>query len=848
MSTKTISPDDPRLTAYALGEMSDGERAAFERELAHDPAAQQAIADIRGLGGQLEAALATEPVPATNATPDRPMAEAAIVAGPDPRKLDGGLVVRRFRSTQWFYLASGLAAAGLVAVIAVKGPDTRPAPKVERVMETPRSVAPLAAKAVPSAPAASTPVPAPAARLANGRAASATTMDTAPLGAPDRPKRVAHVDAQAAPALPNFAEGSTPAPLTNLLGEGAGLVAQSKALADTRRSAADASAPMMFAAPSAEVQAEVARRRVAKVQRESAVRATEARAAIHDLHRGVAAGVVGGAPGAKRWAGTGGPAIDPADSLVAANEQPAMLSPLNVERPMRRGYEGTATLAGTRAASTRTFNTESYAYRPESDFVSVAAEPLSTFSADVDTASYANVRRFVARGELPPPDAVRIEELLNAFTYDYVRPTGSAGATKAADAPFAADLEVASAPWVPAHRLVRIGIRGRDVPIAARGAANLVFLLDVSGSMADENKLPLVKRAMTLLLTRLRPDDRVAIVTYAGTSGLALPSTPLSHRSEIAQAIEGLSAGGSTNGALGIQLAYDVAKANFVTGGVNRVILCTDGDFNVGTTSEGSLVRLIKEKAGTGVFLSVFGFGMGNLKDSMLQQIADAGNGNYGYIDTLAEAERRLVGQVNGTLVTIAKDVKLQVEFNPARVSRYRLIGYEKRRLAATDFKNDAVDAGEIGAGHTVTALYEIEPATAESAIATREDESRPQRYVDSAPAPAGRGAGAAADELLVLRIRYKEPDGVGSRKLEFPLKDAGAAFDQAGGDFKFAAAVAAFGMLLRDSAFAGDATLDRVAAWAQAGTAADPDGSRTEFVQLVRQVDALRGQRPGPR
>ncbi|MCC6415667.1 MAG: von Willebrand factor type A domain-containing protein [Opitutaceae bacterium] len=344
------------------------------------------------------------------------------------------------------------------------------------------------------------------------------------------------------------------------------------------------------------------------------------------------------------------------------------------------------------------YNTENYTHTPETGFVRVADQPLSTFSADVDTASYANVRRFLNEGRLPPKDAVRIEELLNYFPYRYATPTN--------DVPFGATLEVASAPWAPEHRLVRIGLKGREIATAARPPANLVFLLDVSGSMNAPNKLPLVKAAMRLLVERLRPDDRVAIVTYAGNAGLALPSTPARKAAEILAAVDALQPAGSTHGAMGIQLAYDIAKANFVSGGINRVVLCTDGDFNVGVSDEGGLVRMIGEKAKSGVFLSVLGFGMGNYQDATLESLADKGNGNYGYIDSKREAEKLLVEQINGTLVTIAKDVKLQVEFNPTQVERYRLIGYENRRLRKEDFADDQVDAGEIGAGHTMTALY----------------------------------------------------------------------------------------------------------------------------------------------
>ena len=481
-------------------------------------------------------------------------------------------------------------------------------------------------------------------------------------------------------------------------------------------------------------------------------------------------------------------------------------------------------------------STEAYAYQAESGFMDAVQNPLSTFSIDVDTASYANVRRFLNQGRRPPVDAVRIEELVNYFPYHYPAPATVEGDEGGA-APLAVAMEVASAPWAPEHRLVRIGLKGREVTMADRPAANLVFLLDVSGSMNQPNKLPLVKESLRLLVGKLRSDDRVAIVTYAGNSGLALPSTSVQKAAEILAAIAELSPGGSTNGAMGIHLAYDVAKANFISGGINRVILCTDGDFNVGTTSEGELTRLIEEKAKSGVFLTVLGFGMGNYKDSMLEQLADKGNGAYGYIDTKREAEKMLVEQVNGTLVTIAKDVKIQVEFNPAQVAGYRLIGYENRRLAKEDFNNDAVDAGEIGAGHTVTALYEIVPAGAQVLVAGAVDELKYQR-VQSGVARGAPESGSG--ELLTVKIRYKEPAGEQSLKREFVLKDAGLGFAAASSDFKLAAAVAGFGMILRDSPLKGTATLADVTAWAQAGLGDDAGGYRSEFVRLVKQAESI--------
>jgi Ca-activated chloride channel homolog len=403
--------------------------------------------------------------------------------------------------------------------------------------------------------------------------------------------------------------------------------------------------------------------------------------------------------------------------------------------------------------------------------------------------------------------------------------------------PFAAKLEVASAPWAPEHRLVRIGLKGRELTAASRPAANLVFLIDVSGSMNSANKLPLVKESLRLLVERLRADDRVAIITYAGSSGLALPSTPASRKGEILASLDNLQSGGSTNGAMGIHLAYDIAKANFAgNGGINRVILCTDGDFNVGVTDQAELVRLVEEKAKSRVFLSVFGFGMGNLKDSTLEALSGKGNGTYGYIDSRREAEKVFVEQVEGTLATIAKDVKIQVEFNPAKVDSYRLIGYENRMLAKEDFNNDAVDAGDIGAGHTVTALYEVVPVGVGGGEVKVDalKYQRPGKKTDDTEVVPPSG------ELLTVKIRYKAPEGDVSRKQEFPLVDGGMGFAKADGEFRFAAAVAAWGMLLRDSPHKGSATWEQVLAWAEDGLGDDAGGHRAEFVQLVRRSAEL--------
>ncbi len=467
---------------------------------------------------------------------------------------------------------------------------------------------------------------------------------------------------------------------------------------------------------------------------------------------------------------------------------------------------------------------EAYDSVIENDFLRPADHPLSTFSIDVDTASYANVRRMLVAGQRPPPGAVRIEELVNYFPYAYAPPSGND--------PFAVHLEVAACPWSLEHRLVRIGLKGREVAKADRPSGNLVFLLDVSGSMDQPNKLPLVQASMELLLGELSGRDKVAIVVYAGASGLVLPPTSCDRRADIVAAIETLQAGGSTNGAAGIELAYQTAKEAFVPGGTNRVILCTDGDFNVGVTSQDELVRLVETKAKDGIFLSVLGFGMGNLKDSTLEKLADKGNGNYGYIDDEKEARKSLVEQAGGTLVTIAKDVKIQVEFNPAQVAAYRLIGYENRVLAAQDFNDDKKDAGEIGAGHTVTALYEVVPA----GKPVQTPSVDPLRYQTGSSLTGD----AASGETLTVKLRWKQPDGDVSTKAETTLKDFGASYDKASPDFKFAASVAAFGMLLRNSAYKGTTNAEGIVELANEGVGDDPGGYRREFVTLVQKANAV--------
>ncbi len=468
-------------------------------------------------------------------------------------------------------------------------------------------------------------------------------------------------------------------------------------------------------------------------------------------------------------------------------------------------------------------DTEEYAPNQEKDFRSPLTEPLSTFSIDVDTASYANARRFLNESRLPPADAVRIEEFVNYFNYDYPDAKG--------EHPFSITTEISTAPWNPKHRLVHVGLQGRKVDVAALPAANLVFLLDVSGSMNSPNKLPLLKAAFKLLVNNLRSHDRVAIVVYAGSAGLVLPSTPGKQKGRILDALNRLSAGGSTAGGAGIKLAYKIAQQNFVKGGNNRIILATDGDFNVGTSSTGALTRLVEEKRKTGVFLTILGFGRGNYKDNRMEELSNKGNGNSAYIDSILEAKKVLVTEMGGTLLTIAKDVKIQVEFNPALVKGYRLIGYENRALANQDFADDKKDAGELGAGHTVTVLYEIIPAGSDEPVKGA-GELKYQK----------RAATAAADstELLTVKLRYKRPDGDTSTLVTHPLRDTNIALEETSNNFRFSAAVAGFGMLLRKSKFSGDASYGTIRTLAKGSTGNDAFGYRGEFLRLVEKAELL--------
>ncbi|NDV58966.1 VWA domain-containing protein [Bacteroides sp. 519] len=469
-------------------------------------------------------------------------------------------------------------------------------------------------------------------------------------------------------------------------------------------------------------------------------------------------------------------------------------------------------------------NTEEYSSISENRFKSAIKDPLSTFSIDVDAASYSIMRRHLNQGKNPLADAIRTEELINYFSYNYQKPTGND--------PVKITSEIGACPWNEKHRLVKIGLKAKEIADENLPASNLVFLIDVSGSMYGPTRLELVKSSLKLLINNLREKDRVAIVVYSGNAGEVLPSTPGSDKQKIREALDKLTAGGSTAGGAGIQLAYKIARNNFIEGGNNRILLCSDGDFNVGVSSVGGLESLIEQERRSGVFLTVLGYGMGNHKDNRMQILAEKGNGNHAYIDNLQEANKVLVQEFGGTIYTVAKDVKLQIEFNPAHVQAYRLIGYESRLLNNEDFNNDSKDAGEMGAGHTVTAFYEVIPVGVNSKFIGAIDELKYQKKLEKKPTL------NKSPELLTIKLRYKQPDGDTSKKIELPVIDN--KNNNVSADFRFAASVAMFGQLLRDSEFKGDASYDKVIKLAKTGLDNDENGYRREFIRLVEMAKGM--------
>jgi Ca-activated chloride channel homolog len=469
-------------------------------------------------------------------------------------------------------------------------------------------------------------------------------------------------------------------------------------------------------------------------------------------------------------------------------------------------------------------NTEDYDNIVENKFLAATQNPLSTFSIDVDEAAYSNVRRYLENGSMPPAGAVRIEEMINYFDYDYPKPANGE--------PFTVNTEISECPWNPQHQLVHIGLQGKEIPVDNLPASNMVFLVDVSGSMDEPNKLPLVQASMNMLVDQLREQDKVAIVVYAGSAGLVLPSTSGTNKAKIKEAINNLQAGGSTAGGEGIKLAYKVAKDNFLKSGNNRIILATDGDFNVGASSDDELVRMIEQERKSGVFLSVLGYGMGNYKDNKMQQLADKGNGNHSYIDNINEARKVLVNEFGSTLFTIAKDVKIQIEFNPSKVQAYRLVGYENRMLASEDFNDDNKDAGELGSGHTVTALYEVIPVGVKDDFTKTVD---PLKYQIN-----DKKIVSNTDEIMTIKLRYKKPDEDVSKLITHTVMDNHTILTNTSDNFRFSAAVAEFGLMLRNSDYKQQASYSQVVSMAKGARGVDDNGYRAEFIRLVQSATSL--------
>ena len=814
MNDFPFDPDDPRLTAYALGELSEGpDRTIVEQWLAESPEARSALEDVRLVTVLLASEYEDERVAV-----DRPNFAPAVGS----RDKIIGFPAAASSSRWWSDPVLKIAAA--VVFLMSLGVLVMPHILGDRRLEAMASYSPSGTQ---GDSAVQTPARAAALPATEIQAEDLSTVSPpAVFAVTDSLHPSAKSPASAPPPTPYVLALREPVPSGPLAASGSGGPAPTPDAAPTSL----AEKPVVDAgtlAMNSPRQANHIRNFVAGWRSDDSLPRKSANAGeIREqlLTRRAA----------KDASEASLSRAESSDKRSSANETAA--APMPSVRALSKLEQADAPVGFSKQTeSEEDFNTAAYDHVTENPFLAAKENPLSTFSIDVDTASYANVRRFIDSGSLPPAGAVRIEELLNYF------PSSDAPPAEGNPYPFALHLEAAACPWNTDHRLVRIGIKGREMDRGKRPPSNLVFLLDVSGSMEPRDRLPLIKDSLRELVENLGEDDRVAIAVYAGSSGLALPSTRGNDKGKILASLDHLKAGGSTNGASGIRLAYQVARDNFIKGGVNRVILATDGDFNVGVTSQSDLVSLIETEAKSGVFLSALGVGNDNYKDSTMQKLADRGNGNYSYIDRLEEGRKVLVEQMTGTLVTIAKDVKIQVEFNPATVSSYRLIGYEKRMLRKEDFNDDKVDAGEIGAGHSVTALYEIVPAgRAETARPAGSDHLK---YQPAPVATSSDAVGTGNGELLTLKMRYKMPEASASeRAYEQALTDHPAPddFASASTDFRFSAAVAGFGLVLKDSSYRGSATLSSVADIAHQSEGSDPAGYRAQFVELVRKARAL--------
>ncbi len=781
----TISHDDPRLTAYALGELPVSECAAIEQQLANNPELRAEVEQIRLLSGDLARDFAAD------------LAQTPALTKPQRATIVRAAKPRAWRVVGWSVLTT--AAAASIALLVVPNLDTGSGPALPRLEMTSMSEADAeVSTATVSKPAA------PAAPVVLAKADRQSDVDYSPfdLHAPVKKERESHSVGD------KSEQGSTGAFMA----------------------IGPQSSPAPVAAPRVEV--EVSERVVATDEIAAADSQSGSTGAFTAIGQSaVPAPLFTTYPTSPGMSGQRSPSAADAKSAPAAAKSPSNnekthIAPVPPASKFRLDEEKDRSAQPVTPPVTG--GGETYNQRADHGFQPALDTPLSTFGLDVDTASYGNVRRMIEGGALPPRDAVRVEEMVNYFPYEDVPPPANGEA-------FGVVVEVAPCPWQPAHKLARVAIRGKA--LATRPTLNLVFLVDVSGSMKPDNRLPLVKTGLSLLANSLQEHDQVTIVTYAGSAGIALPTTRGNDQRTILKAVDRLTADGGTNGGSGIQMAYDAARAGFVRGGVNRVILCTDGDFNVGITNRDDLVRLVQARATEGVFLTVLGVGQDNLKDATMELLADKANGHYHYLDTIAEARKVLVEQMSGTLVTIAKDAKAQVEFNPARIAAWRQLGYEKRQLAAEDFTNDRKDAGEIGADHQVTVLYELVPADlAVGAQAANEDGLRYQ----PARRPAAPVIAERHNELLTVKLRYKEPTGSVSKLVQGVVTDE--QVRQAPSvDQRFAGAVAAFALRLRGTE-AMNLDFAAIASEARRSLGNDPQGYRREFLQLIERAARLSG------
>lgn len=895
MTNPAFNPDDPRLTAFALGELDGADRDEIEQLIAASPEAAAAVRDIEDTVGILNGSLAEEPAPElteeqraailsgeaadseaeADARPSKPLAKisaasalaGAVEADDLPQELMESPSVRSF---PWAIAGSLVASAAVMIAVVATMPDTNSSPLGE--MAATPSAAESADQVAMHNVAGNRELAKHRGRFSfsEGEGAESEEATMAELAAPQDDTFEAAEGSEEAPGGRNPADKGLGGPGT---ANSRRAVLQPSTVATTTQPDPEATRKLpgqsgnnpqkrtrsQFGGGKAERPVPL---NVLKKQTENQAVASTGTSPKTKPAAAPAPGSPSGKPNASgppaRGAAGGGRggarsfAAGRQDGLQKAGESRAEAKSVRVASiPGRPGEEAAGGLGPVptdskektdrMARGLAALADESYEPIVENEFVEplTKLKRLSTFSIDVDTASYSNVRRFLNRGQIPPPNAVRIEELINYFTYDYAEPKDGT--------PFAADVEVNRCPWAPQHRLARIGLKARTIEKTKRPPTSLVFMIDVSGSMRASNKLALVKQSVNLLVNELTEDDQVAVVAYANDAGLRLDATSGSKTAEIMKVINGLSAGGSTNGEGGIRTAYSTAVKHFIQGGSNRVIMCTDGDFNVGVNDDDELIELIEEKAASGVFLSIFGFGMGNLKDAKLEKLADKGNGHYGYMDNLREAQKVFRDELMGTLYTVAKDVKIQVEFNPATVGAYRLIGYENRKLAAQDFNDDTKDAGEIGAGHVVTALYEIVPKKTWDERPDVGELRYVQKNEDKAEAEAAEKL-PFKDELMFVKLNYKNPDEETSTSnpgLNIPVKDAQVRGQTTApsGDFMWAASVASFGMNLRGSKYRGSWTLADVQETVEG--AKGEDELRIEFAGLVKKAMSLIGPQP---